>query len=102
MVSPRALLIPLAIGQGGDNLDRPFDEALHFRQGGLNHTPQFGKRLGRLHAIIANPLKAFGKDMLDHPSNKRVDRHCFPLHSLALVRTIMLGDAVPVIAVDAP
>src|SRR5438445_11189742 len=28
-VPPRALLIPLAIGQGGDNLDRPFDEALH-------------------------------------------------------------------------
>src|SRR5262245_3203768 len=54
-VAPRALLIPLPIGQGGDNLDCPFDEALHFRQGGLNHALQLGKRPGRLHAVIASP-----------------------------------------------
>src|SRR5438552_2783594 len=61
-VAPRALLIPLAGGQRGDNLDGRLHEALDFRQGGLHHALQLGKRLGRLHAIIANPLEAFGKD----------------------------------------
>src|SRR5215831_18689804 len=63
-VAPRALLIPLTVGQGDDNLNRPFDKALHFRQGGLHHALQLGKRLGRLHAVIANPLEALRKDML--------------------------------------
>ena len=62
-VSPRALLIPLARGQGGDDLDRPFDEAFHFRQGFLNHALQLGKRLRRLHAVIADPLEAFGANI---------------------------------------
>src|SRR5215831_6781209 len=43
-VAPRALLIPLAVGQRGDNLDGLLHEALDFRQGGLNHALQLGKR----------------------------------------------------------
>src|SRR2546423_15492999 len=101
-VAPRALLIPLAVGQRGDNLDRPFHEALHFRQGGLNHALQLGKRLGRLHAVIANPLEAFSKAMLHHAPNKRVDRYRFPLHPLTFMRTVVIRDPLAIIAVDPP
>jgi hypothetical protein len=98
--APRALLIPLAVGQRGDDLDRPFDKALHFRQGGLNHVLQLGKRLGRLHAIIAHALEAFGKDMLHHAPDKRVDRHRFPLYPLTFVRTVVIRDPLAIIAID--
>src|SRR5262249_6557060 len=99
-VAPRALLISLAVGHRGDNLDGLLNEALDFRQGGLNHALQLGKRLGRLHAVIANPLEAFGKDMLYHTPDKRVDCHCFPLHSLTFVGTIVIRDPLAIIAVD--
>src|SRR5919199_977865 len=99
-VEPRALLIPLAVSQRGDNLDRPFHKALYFRQGGLNHTFELGKRLGRLHTVIANPLEAFGKDMLHHAPNKRIDRHRFPLHPLTFVRTVVIRHPLAIIAVD--
>ena len=101
-VAPRALLIPLAVGQRGDNLDGLLNEALDFRQGGLNHALQLGKRLGRLHAIIANPLEAFGKDMLYHAPDKRVDCHRFPLHPLTFVGTVVIRDPLAIIAVDPP
>src|SRR5213594_356356 len=73
-VAPRALLIPLAVGQRGDNLDGLLNEALDFRQGGLNHALQLGKRLGRLHAIIANPLEAFGKDSTTYYPCRQLSR----------------------------
>src|SRR5713101_5706634 len=101
-VSPRALLIPLAVGQGGDDRDRPFDEAFHFRHGFLHHALQLGKRLRRLHAVIADPWEAFGANMLDHAANKRVDLHRFPLHPLARVGAGMRGDPVPIVAINAP
>src|SRR2546423_777133 len=78
------------------------NEALDFRQGGLNHALQLGKRLGRLHAIIANPLEAFGKDMLYHAPDKRVDCHRFPLHPLTFVGTVVIRDPLAIIAVDPP
>src|SRR5215813_5669230 len=53
------LLIALPVGQGGDDLDRPLDDALHLSQGLLNHPLQRGKGLGRLHPVIADPLEAF-------------------------------------------
>jgi hypothetical protein len=99
-VTPRALLIPLAVGQRGDNLDRFLNEVLDFRQGGLNHALQLGERLGRLHAVIANPLEAFSKDMLYHAPDKRVDRHRFPLHPLTFVRPVVIRDPLAIIAVD--
>src|SRR5262245_54486818 len=101
-VAPGALLIALAVGQRGDNLDRFLNDTLYFRQGGLNHALQLGKRLGRLHAVIANPLEAFRKDMLYHTPDKRVDCHRFPLHSLTFVGTIVIRDPLAIIAVDPP
>src|SRR5919198_3471539 len=101
-VAPRALLVPLAVGHRGDDLDRLLNEALYFRQGGLNHALQLGKRLGRLHAVIANPLEAFRKDMLHHASHKRVDCYRFPLHPLTFMRTIVIRDPLAIIAVDPP
>jgi hypothetical protein len=101
-VAPGALLIALAVGQRSDDFDRPLDDTSDLGQGLLNQVLDCGKRLGRLHTIIANPLKAFGKDMLYHPSNKRVDRHRFVLDPLAFVGPVVIGDVVPVIAVDTP
>ena len=63
-VAPRALLIALTVGQRRDDLDRSFDDPLDLGQGLLNEAFERGKGLGRLHAVIANPLKAFGKHML--------------------------------------
>ena len=84
-VSPRALLVPLAVGHRCDDLDRALDDALHLGQALLNHAFERGKRLGGLHPVIAYALEAFGKHMLNHTSDKRVDLHRFPLDPLALV-----------------
>ena len=101
-VSPGALLIALAVGHRGNDFDRTLDDASDLGQGLLNQVLDCGKRLGRLHTIIANPLKAFGKDMLDHASNEGIHVHRFPFHPLRLMGAIMIGDAVAIIAVDAP
>jgi hypothetical protein len=101
-VSPAALLIALAVGQGSDDLDRPSDDALHRSHGLLNEAFELGKRLGRLHAVVAYPLEAFGKRMRHHTPDKRVDCHRFPLDPLALVGPIMIRDLVSIVAVDAP
>src|SRR5712692_1655061 len=101
-VSPAAPLIPLTIGQGSDDLNRPLDEALDLGQGLLNEAPQLGKRLGRLHPVIPHPLEAFGKHVLNHPADKRIDIHRFSFHPLARVRTVVIGDPLAIIAVDAP
>ena len=63
-VSPTALLIALAVGQGSEDLDRALNDALDLRQGLLNHAFELGKCLGRLRSVIAYPLEAFGKRML--------------------------------------
>src|SRR2546425_6462856 len=63
-VPPRALLIPLPVGQPGDDLHCTPDHALDLRQGRLNHCLHFGKRLGGLHPIIPDALKPFGHHML--------------------------------------
>ena len=63
-VSPGALLIPLTVGQGSNDLDRPLDEALDLGQRLLNQTLDLCKRLGGLHPIIPHPLETFGKRML--------------------------------------
>src|SRR6478672_23086 len=68
----------------------------------MNHGLDLGKRLRSLHAVIAYPLEAFGKRMLHHTADNRVHLHRFPFHPLALVRTVVIGDAVAILAVDAP
>ena len=101
-VTPRALLIALAVGQGGDDLDRALDDTLDLGQGLLNQALDLGKRLRRLHPVIADSLEAFGKHMLHHAANKRVDIDRFPLHPLRLMGAIMIGDPVAIIAIDSP
>jgi hypothetical protein len=100
-VSPAALLIALAVGQGGNDLDRPLDDAPNLGQGFLNQALQRGQGFGRLHPIIAYPLEAFGKRMLHQTPNKRVDVHRFPLNLFALVGPIMLGHPVSIVAINA-
>jgi hypothetical protein len=97
-----ALPVALAVGQGGDDLDRPLDDPLHLGQGLLNHLLELGKCLGRLYPVVADPLKSFGKHMLNHAPNKGVDFHRFPLHPLALVGPIMIRDPVSVVEIDPP
>ena len=84
-ISPAALLRALAVGEGSNDLDRPVDEALDFGQSFLNQALQLCKGFGRLHPVIAYPLEAFGKRMLHHTADKRVDFHRFPLDLFALV-----------------
>jgi hypothetical protein len=67
----------------------------------MNHVLELGKRLGGLYTVIADTLKTFGKDMLHHTADERVDVDAFPFHPLALVRTVVIGDAVAIIAIDA-
>jgi hypothetical protein len=101
-VAPGALLIALAVGHRGDDFDRALDDTFDLGQGLLNHVLDRGKRLGRLHPVIADPLKSFGKHMLYHAPDKRVDLHRFPLDLLAFVGPIMIGHLVPIIAINAP
>src|SRR5215813_14415584 len=96
-VAPRALLVPLPVGQPGDDLHGALDDAFHLGQGGLNHALQLGKCLSRLHAVIANPLEALSKDMLHHAPNKRVDGYRFPLHPLTFMRPIVIRDPLAII-----
>ena len=101
-VAPGALLIALAVGHRGDDFDRTLDDTSDLDQGLLNHGLDLGKRLGGLHPVRADPLKAFGKHMLNHAPDKRVDLHRFPLDLLAFVGPIMIGHLVPIIAINAP
>jgi len=101
-VSPAALLIALAVGEGDDDLNRSLDDALDLGQGFLNQAFDLGKRLGRLHPVIAYPLETLGKHMLYHAPDKGVDRHRFPLDPLALMGPIMIRDSLPIVAIDTP
>src|SRR5215510_9853397 len=58
-IPPRALRIALPVRQSRDDLDRALDHPLDLRQGRSNHDLHLGKRLGRLHPIIADTLEAF-------------------------------------------
>src|SRR5438128_5111819 len=60
----RTLLVPRPIGESGDDLHRDLDHALHLRQPRLNRHLHLGKRLGRLHAVIADALAPLGYRML--------------------------------------
>ncbi len=63
-VPTRTLLVALAVGHRCDNLHRSLDDTLDLRQGLLNETLQLGKRLGRLHPVIAYPFETLGTHML--------------------------------------
>src|SRR5207247_4939020 len=89
-IPPRALLIPLPGRQSRDDLDRALDHPLDLRQGCSNHHLHLGKRLGRLHPIIADTLEALGHRVLHHPADKRGHRDSFVLHPLRAVRAVMV------------
>src|SRR6266545_1622346 len=59
-VPSRALLVPLPVGQSGDDLHRTLDDTLHLGQGCLHRHLHLGKRLGRLHPVIADALEPLG------------------------------------------
>ena len=84
-VPTRTLLVALAVGHRCDNLNRSLDDTLDLRQGLLNETLQPGKRLGRLHPVIADTLEAFGHRMLHHAADKCVHSDGFALHPVGTV-----------------
>src|SRR6266568_6371168 len=63
-IPPRTLGIPLPVRQSRDDLDRALDHPLDLRQGRSNHHLHLGKRLRRLHPIIADTLEALGHRVL--------------------------------------
>ena len=99
-VSPDALPVALAVGHRSDDLDGSLDDPLDLGQGLLNQALDLGKRLRGLHAIIPDTLKAFGKYMLYHASDEGIHVDRFPFHPLALMRAIMIGHPMPIIAID--
>src|SRR5215472_10235235 len=100
-IPPRALLVPLPVGQPGDDLDGALDHALHLGQGVVNRDLDLRKRLGRLHPVIPDALEAFGQRVLHHPANKRVDSDGFVLDPLGAVGPVMVRDSLAIIAIDA-
>jgi hypothetical protein len=101
-VSPGALVIALAVGHRGNDLDRALDATFDLGQGLLNHVLDLGKRPGGLHPVIADPLEAFGECMLHHTADKRLDVDPFLFDPLAFMRTVVIRDTVAIIAVDPP
>jgi len=98
-IAPRTLTVALPIARGRHDLDGTLDDAPHFRPGLLDQSFALGKRLGRLHPVVTYPLETFGQHMLNHPTDKGIDIHAFPLYPLRLVGAIMVGDALTIIPV---
>src|SRR5437867_8864199 len=73
-IPPRTLGIPLPVRQSRDDLDCALDHPLDLRQGRSNHHLHLGKRLGRLHTIIAYMLEVFVFSMLHHMFDKHLQR----------------------------
>src|SRR2546428_10760156 len=101
-IPPRALRIPLPVRQSRDDLDRALDHPLDLRQGRSNHPLHLGKRLRRLHPIIADTLEALGHRVLHHPADKRVHRDGFVLHLLTAMGAVMIRDSFAIIAINTP
>ena len=58
-------MVAFPITLGRDDLDGTLDDTPHLRQGLLNQAFDLGKRLGRLHPVVAYPLETFRKHMLN-------------------------------------
>src|SRR3989441_4451907 len=63
-VPPRALLIPLPVGQPGNDLNGSLNHAFHLGHGPANQHLELGKRFRGLHAVISDALEAFGHGVL--------------------------------------
>ena len=101
-IPPRALRIALPVRQSRDDLDRTLDHPLNLRQGRSNRHLHLGKRLGRLHPIMADTLEALGHRVLHHPADKRVHRDGFVLHPRREVRAVMVRHPLTIIAINPP
>ena len=100
-ITPRALLVPLPVGQPGSALDRALDNALHLGQRRWHRHLHLGKRLRGLHPLIAEALEAFRQGVWHHPTNKPVDIDGVALHALGAVGAGMGGDPLPLRTIDA-
>src|SRR5438876_8056541 len=58
-IATGTLTVAFPITLGRDDLDGTLDDAPHLRQGLLNQAFNLGKRLGRLHPVVAYPLETF-------------------------------------------
>src|SRR5687768_16495402 len=83
-IATQTLLITLTVGQGRDDFDRPLDDAFDLGQSLLNQVFNLFERLRSLHPVIADSFAAFGKNVLNHPTNKGIDIDPFPLHPIRL------------------
>ena len=63
-IATGALSGTLSLGLGGENLDRPLDNALALRQRLVHQGLALCKGLGGLHPVRPNPFKPLGEDML--------------------------------------
>src|SRR5207245_1074183 len=101
-VPSRALLVPLPVGQAGNDLHRALDHPLHLGQGRLNRRLHLGKRLRRLHPVIPDALEALRHRVLHHPADKRLHSDGFMFYPLRSVGAVMIRDPRAIIAIDAP
>src|SRR5438128_7696872 len=97
-----ALLVALAIGEPRNDLDRPPYAPFDLGERLSHQTLHLFKRLRRLHPIVTYTFAALGKDVLHHTPNKGVDIYRLAFHPFAFVGTVVIGDLLPVIAVDTP
>jgi len=63
-IPTRALRVPLAVGQPGNDLHGALHHPLDLRQRLTNQDLDLGKRLRGLHPVIADTLEAFGQRVL--------------------------------------
>src|SRR5207245_4433370 len=63
-VPPRALLIPLPVGQPGNDLNGALDHAFHLGHSLANQHLELGECFRGLHAVIPDALEAFGHRVL--------------------------------------
>src|SRR6266436_3832801 len=79
-VPSRPWLVPLPIGEAGDDLHRALDDAFHLGQRGLQHALHLGERLGGRHPVRAAALEPLGDRVLPHAANTRGDSDGCMLH----------------------
>jgi hypothetical protein len=101
-IASRALVVPLAVGHRGNDLDGTLDHRLNPGQSGLDHRFELGEGLGRLHPIVAYPFEVLGHHVLHHAANEGVDIHRLVLDPFAAMGAVMVRDPAAVIAVDTP
>src|SRR6266446_5362990 len=100
-VSPAALRIAWAGGEGGHDLARPWAEALDLGQRFLPPALQLGNGFGRLPPVIASPWEAFGQPMRHHTPDNRGACPRVPLDLFALGGPIRSRHPGSIVAVDA-